>query len=70
MSDSDYLTVGNGKVNLLDHFSEVLDAKKAQLYEENSWIKGSPVKSSWSYRALRGSALGPVMALLRSNNDI
>lgn len=61
---------GNGEVNLLDHFSEVLDAKKAQLYEENSWIKGSPVKSSWSYRALRGSALGPVMALLRSNNDI
>lgn len=61
---------GNGEVNLLDHFSEVLEAKKAQLYEENSWIKGSPVKSSWSYRALRGSALGPVMALLRSNNDI
>ncbi|KAL8111728.1 hypothetical protein AgCh_019440 [Apium graveolens] len=61
---------GNGEVNLLDHFSEVLDAKKAQLYEENSWIKGSPVKGSWSYRALRGSALGPVMALLRSNNDI
>ncbi|KAK1376608.1 Coilin [Heracleum sosnowskyi] len=61
---------GKGEVNLLDHFSEVLDAKKAQLYEENSWIKGSPVKSSWSYRALRGSALGPVMALLRSNNDI
>lgn len=61
---------GNGEVNLLDHFSKILDAKKAQLYEENSWIKGSPVKSSWSYRALRGSALGPVMALLRSNNDI
>lgn len=61
---------GNEEVNLLDHFSEALNAKKAQLYEENSWIKGSPVKSSWSYRALRGSALGPVMAILRSNNDI
>ncbi|KAL1828704.1 coilin isoform X2 [Daucus carota subsp. sativus] len=61
---------GNGEVNLLDQFSDVLNAKKAQLYEENSWIKGSPVKGSWSYRAMRGSALGPVMALLRSNNDI
>ncbi|WOG88720.1 hypothetical protein DCAR_0207955 [Daucus carota subsp. sativus] len=63
-------TAGNGEVNLLDQFSDVLNAKKAQLYEENSWIKGSPVKGSWSYRAMRGSALGPVMALLRSNNDI
>ncbi|KAM7528004.1 hypothetical protein LguiB_031414 [Lonicera macranthoides] len=60
----------NGEVkNAWDEISEALNAKKAQLSEENddSSKKG---RSPWSYRALRGSALGPTMAILRSKNGI
>lgn len=37
--------------------------------QENSGGKQSTGNKSWSYRALRGSALGPTMAMLRSKND-
>lgn len=40
-----------------------------QKRQENSWGKQSTGSKSWSYRALRGSALGPTMAMLRSKND-
>lgn len=61
---------GNGDVNLWDHLSEALNAKKAELSAENNWSKGTSSRSAWSYRALRGSALGPTMALLRSKDRI
>uniref|UniRef100_A0A5B6YIQ3 Putative coilin isoform X3 n=1 Tax=Davidia involucrata TaxID=16924 RepID=A0A5B6YIQ3_DAVIN len=48
------------EVNAWDEISQALSAKKAQLSG----------RSSWSYRALRGSALGPTMAILRARNDI
>ncbi|KAL8520009.1 hypothetical protein ACS0TY_010809 [Phlomoides rotata] len=44
----------------------VKNAQRAQPSQENSSSSGS---KSWSYRALRGSALGPTMAILRSNKD-
>ncbi|URE29896.1 hypothetical protein MUK42_06103 [Musa troglodytarum] len=47
---------------------QALSERKAQLQQTDSWaIKGSTT-ASWSYRALRGSALGPTLALLRGTN--
>ncbi|KAJ3671735.1 hypothetical protein LUZ60_007814 [Juncus effusus] len=39
--------------------------------EQNGWEKWAPNTStpSWSYHALRGSALGPTIALLRGNDN-
>ncbi|KAL2559866.1 sphere organelles protein-related [Forsythia ovata] len=62
-------TPDNG-VNAWDQISETLNAKKAQLLQENSCGKESSGKKSWSYKALRGSALGPTMAILRSKKEI
>lgn len=56
--------------NIWEQLSEALNAKKEELSQGNSWDKASSGKSSWSYRALRGSALGPTMALLRSKNKL
>lgn len=64
-----FLFVDNG-VNAWDEISATLDAKKAQLLHENSCSKESSGKKSWSYKALRGSALGPTMAILRSEKGI
>ncbi|XP_074576276.1 uncharacterized protein LOC141832791 isoform X4 [Curcuma longa] len=50
-----------------------LDEKKSQL--QNSEVASTPKKQShnsttpWSYRALRRSALGPTLALLRNNGN-
>ncbi|XP_050206650.1 coilin [Mercurialis annua] len=61
----------NGKVNSWEDISQALDAKKAELAQEDKWNKAeSSGKKPWSYRALRGSALGPTMALLRSQNEL
>ncbi|XP_062110450.1 coilin isoform X2 [Humulus lupulus] len=66
----------NGKVDVWDEICETLNAKKAQLSQENNWNKkkdsaGSSSKSSsWSFRSLRGSALGPTMARLRAQNEL
>ncbi|XP_010458744.1 PREDICTED: coilin-like [Camelina sativa] len=62
----------NGKVNPWEELSEALSAKKAELSEANNgWNKkGSSSGGSWSYKALRGSAMGPVMNYLRSQNEI
>jgi len=39
--------------------------------QENGWgtWKRNPSTSAWSYRALRSSALGPTMAMLRGKNN-
>ncbi|GMY26340.1 coilin isoform X2 [Fagus crenata] len=61
----------NGEVNVWDEISQALNTKKAQLSQEDGWSKEeSSGKNKWSYRALRGSALGPTMALLRAQNGL
>ncbi|KAK4376944.1 hypothetical protein RND71_003240 [Anisodus tanguticus] len=60
----------NGGVNLWEQFSDTLKAKKAELSQESSWGKASSEKSPWSYRPMRGTALGPTMAFLRSQKKI
>ncbi|GAU34262.1 hypothetical protein TSUD_365600 [Trifolium subterraneum] len=58
----------NGEVNVWDEINEALKAKKARLSQEDRWKKDdTPGNKSWSQRA-RCSALGPTMALLRSQN--
>lgn len=64
-------TKANGKVDVWEEISEALSAKKAQLSQQDNWtMKQSSGRSSWSFRALRGSALGPTMALLRAQNGV
>ncbi|EEF32350.1 conserved hypothetical protein [Ricinus communis] len=61
----------NGKGNAWEEISEALNAKKAELAQEDNWNKpGSSGRRPWSYKALRGSALGPTMALLRAQNEL
>ncbi|XP_003538595.2 coilin-like isoform X2 [Glycine soja] len=62
----------NGEVNVWDEINEALKAKKAKLSKEDGWSRGGESSStrSWSHRAMRCSALGPTMALLRSNNGL
>ncbi|KAF8086367.1 hypothetical protein N665_0628s0018 [Sinapis alba] len=64
----------NGKVDPWEELSDALSAKKAQLSQANNgWNnkKGSSSGvSTWSYKALRGSAMGPVMNYLRSQKEI
>ncbi|XP_004502385.1 coilin [Cicer arietinum] len=61
----------NGEVNVWDEINEALKAKKAKLSLDNGWGKeDSSGNKSWSQRALRCSALGPTMALLRSQNGL
>ncbi|CAA2974694.1 Zinc finger protein AZF2 [Olea europaea subsp. europaea] len=50
------------KVNAWDEISETLNAKKAQLSQGSG-------KKSWSHKALRGSVLGPTMAILSSKKQ-
>ncbi|XP_072962465.1 coilin-like isoform X1 [Typha angustifolia] len=50
---------------------QALNEKKSELQENGcsqSPIKKSITTTSWSYRALRGSAIGPTLALLRGKN--
>ncbi|KAF5206554.1 Coilin [Thalictrum thalictroides] len=66
-------TTEKGSVDVWEEISQVLSEKKTQLSKEKeeSWTqKESSGKSQWSYRALRSSALGPTMALLRAGNGI
>lgn len=60
----------NGGVNLWEQFSDTLKSKKAELAQESNWDKASTGKSPWSYRPMRGTALGPTMAFLRSQKKI
>ncbi|XVF85077.1 hypothetical protein PTKIN_Ptkin17bG0089400 [Pterospermum kingtungense] len=60
-----------GVVNAWEEISQALSAKKAELSKEDGWSQAdSSGRSSWSYRALRRSALGPTMAFLRAQNGI
>lgn len=62
---------GNGKVSAWDEISDALSAKKAELSKDDGLNQEeSSGWRSWSYRALRGSALGPTMALLRAQNEL
>lgn len=65
-------TTGNGEVNVWDELSQTLNEKKAELSKEQDGWRDNEFsgKSSWSYRALKGSALGPTMAFLRSQNKL
>ncbi|KAK9060224.1 hypothetical protein SSX86_020928 [Deinandra increscens subsp. villosa] len=62
--------VGNKKGNTWDELEELLTAKKSELLETDEEAKKDPGWNKWSYRALRGSALGPTISLLRSKNNI
>ena len=63
--------VENGKASAWDDISAALSAKKNQLSQEDDWSKKqSSSRSSWSSRGLRGSALGPTMALLRNESGL
>ncbi|KAL5991261.1 hypothetical protein ACLOJK_012168 [Asimina triloba] len=63
-----------------DEICQALSEKKAQLIKNDGWrpayekdgsaTKESSGRASWSYKALRSSALGPTMALLRAQNDL
>ncbi|GLT74604.1 hypothetical protein SLA2020_463920 [Shorea laevis] len=61
----------NGPTNAWEEIAQAFNAKKAELSKEDEWSNTkSSGKSPWSYRALRGSALGPTMAILRAQNEI
>lgn len=62
--------VPNKELNTWDELNEALNAKKSELMEIDEEMKKYSGKNKWSYRALRGSALGPTMAMLRSTNNI
>ncbi|XP_022151777.1 coilin [Momordica charantia] len=69
--DANNAKQGNGKVSAWDEISEALSAKKAELSQNDGWNQEeSSGRRSWSHRGLRGSALGPVMALLRAQNEL
>uniref|UniRef100_A0A1D1YC52 Coilin n=1 Tax=Anthurium amnicola TaxID=1678845 RepID=A0A1D1YC52_9ARAE len=57
-----------------EEICQALEEKKAQLSQRNCWAswdrKATTTSNSWSYRALRRSALGPTVSLLRLNKDI
>ncbi|XP_061973697.1 coilin-like isoform X2 [Populus nigra] len=60
----------NGKHNPWEETNQALTAQKAWLSQEDSCKKPeSSGRSPWSYKALRGSALGPTVALLRAQNE-
>ncbi|XP_075504738.1 coilin-like isoform X1 [Primulina tabacum] len=73
------------KLQLVERTSFVKNAKKVQPSQRNRWMKNvmtvhpsvenipekqSPARKSWSYKALRGSALGPTIDILRSRKEI
>ncbi|KDP26679.1 hypothetical protein JCGZ_17837 [Jatropha curcas] len=61
----------NGAVDAWEQINQALNAKKAELSQEDNWNKTeSSGRRPWSYKALRGSALGPTMALLRAQNEL
>ncbi|KAJ0493513.1 putative coilin [Helianthus annuus] len=60
---------GNKEGNTWAEIQELLSAKKSELLESTEEMKKDSGWNKWSYRALRGSALGPTISLLRSEND-
>lgn len=62
------ILVENGKGDAWEEIDQVLSAKKAELLQVEETSKESS-SGRWSYKALRSSALGPTIALLRSQNE-
>ncbi|KAF9677862.1 hypothetical protein SADUNF_Sadunf08G0151800 [Salix dunnii] len=61
----------NEKRNPWEEINQALTAKKELLSQEDGWKKTeSSSRSPWSYKAMRGSSLGPTIALLRAQNEI
>lgn len=61
----------NGKKDSWEEIIDAFAAKKAQLAQEDKWNKKeTSANRSWSYRTLRGSALGPTIARLRAQNGV
>jgi len=64
----------NASGSTWDQIKQALNEKKAELQKKkDGWDEWTPSKStantSWSYRALRRSAVGPTLAYLRGRND-
>ncbi|KAG9446546.1 hypothetical protein H6P81_012674 [Aristolochia fimbriata] len=59
-----------GQLDVWEEISKALSEKKSQLLQKEGWNKEKPANTSWSYRALRGSALGPTIARLRAQNNV
>ncbi|CAH9131996.1 unnamed protein product [Cuscuta epithymum] len=68
-SEENSVIIEDNNVDPWEQISEALNAKKQQLSQETNCDRESSGKT-WSYKSLRGSALGPTMALLRSKNQI
>ncbi|KAJ6430378.1 hypothetical protein OIU84_021725 [Salix udensis] len=61
----------NEKRNPWEEINQALTAKKELLSQEDGWKKTeSSRRSPWSYKASRGSSVGPTIALLRAQNGI
>ena len=65
-----FIFVENGKVGAWDEISQALNAKKAELSQDGWGKNADSVRSSWSSRPWRGSALGPTIALLRAQSEL
>ncbi|XP_077250546.1 sphere organelles protein-like protein isoform X2 [Tasmannia lanceolata] len=65
------ITENGGSGTGWEEISRVLSERKSQLLQEDGLAtKGSSAKTGWSYQGLRGSALGPTIALLRAQNEL
>ncbi|CAN1137370.1 COIL [Linum perenne] len=54
-----------------DEISRESNSKREELFQEDFWdVSESSGRDQWTLKALRRSALGPTMALLRSQNEI
>lgn len=67
-----YVIAENGEANVWEEIAQALSAKKEQLSQEDRWRRkeSSAKVPPPTYRGLRGTALGPIMALLRAHNAI
>ncbi|XP_042502063.1 coilin isoform X2 [Macadamia integrifolia] len=69
--DKDTPVTGNGEQkNVWEELSQALCQKKTQLSQNGYTKNESSGRSAWSFKALRSSALGPTMALLRAQNEM
>ncbi|KAK9104325.1 hypothetical protein Scep_021169 [Stephania cephalantha] len=56
--------------DIWEELTQALSEKK-QMLEKNGWnIGDTSGRSSWSYKAMRSSALGPTIAMLRAGNEL
>ncbi|KAK9113602.1 hypothetical protein Syun_020399 [Stephania yunnanensis] len=58
------------RTDIWEELTQALSEKK-QMLEKNGWnIGDTSGRSSWSYKALRSSALGPTIAMLRAGKEL